>query len=319
MQKTTIRLNEHDNVIIATTQLMQGNVADGIIVSGLIPAGHKIAAEAIPAGTPVRRYNQIIGVATRDIKPGQHVHTHNMEMMNFDRDYNFCAHRKEIAVNENTDTYMGIVRPDGRVATRNFIGILTSVNCSATVAKAIADHFRRDINPDALADFPNVDGVVALPHSTGCGMSSSGVSMDTLRRTLIGYARQVNFHSVLMIGLGCETNQISGVMAAGKLEEGPRLYTYSIQDSGGTSKAVAKGIAKVKEMLPEANCQPGTGRCRGQTRARGRHRHPVGNPGNIWRRAPADPARRKPRSGRKTGQAHQVVGRLLYPQPCGDE
>jgi altronate hydrolase len=253
MQKTTIRLNEHDNVIIATTQLMQGNVADGIIVSGLIPAGHKIAAEAIPAGTPVRRYNQIIGVATRDIKPGQHVHTHNMEMMNFDRDYNFCAHRKEIAVNENTDTFMGIVRPDGRVATRNFIGILTSVNCSATVAKAIADHFRRDINPDALADFPNVDGVVALPHSTGCGMSSSGVSMDTLRRTLIGYARQVNFHSVLMIGLGCETNQISGVMAAGKLEEGPRLYTYSIQDSGGTSKAVAKGIAKVKEMLPEAN------------------------------------------------------------------
>ncbi|TEA77946.1 UxaA family hydrolase [Allopusillimonas ginsengisoli] len=253
MQRTTIRLNEHDNVIIATTQLMQGNVAEGITISGLIPAGHKIAAQDIPEGSPVRRYNQIIGVATRDIKPGQHVHTHNMKMMAFERDYDFCSHKKDIQINSDADQFMGILRPDGRVATRNFIGILTSVNCSATVAKAIADYFRRDINPDALAAFPNVDGVVALPHATGCGMASSGESMDTLRRTLTGYARQPNFHSVLMIGLGCETNQISGVLAAGKLTENKRLFTYSIQDAGGTAKAVAKGIAKVKEMLAEAN------------------------------------------------------------------
>ncbi|WP_237173337.1 UxaA family hydrolase [Paracandidimonas lactea] len=252
-QKTTIRLNKHDNVIIATTQLMQGQSADGIALLGLIPSGHKIAACDIPAGTPVRRYNQIIGVATRDIRAGQHVHTHNMAMMTFERDYNFCAHRRDIAVNENADTFMGIVREDGRVATRNYIGILTSVNCSATVAKAIADHFRRDINPAALADYPNVDGVVALPHSTGCGMASAGEAMDILRRTLTGYARHANFYSVLMVGLGCETNQIAGVMAAGKLQEGRRLYTYSIQDAGGTTKAVAQGIARVKEMLAEAN------------------------------------------------------------------
>lgn len=253
MQKTTIRLNPHDNVIIATSQLMQGNVAENVTISGLVPAGHKIATENIAAGSPVRRYNQIIGVATRDIAPGQHVHTHNMQMMSFERDYDFCAHKKEIDVDENSDHFMGIVRPDGRIATRNYIGILTSVNCSATVAKAIADHFRRDINPAALADFPNVDGVVALPHSTGCGMASSGESMDTLRRTLIGYARQPNFHSVLMVGLGCETNQISGILAAGNLKEDSRLFTYSIQDAGGTSKAVAKGVAKVREMLAEAN------------------------------------------------------------------
>ncbi len=253
MQNTTIRLNDRDNVIIATTQLMQGNVAEGITVSGLVPAGHKIASQEIPAGSPVRRYNQIIGVATRDIRPGQHVHTHNMQMMAFERDYDFCAHRKDIQVNSEADHFMGIVRPDGRVATRNFIGILTSVNCSATVAKAIADYFRRDIHPEALAAYPNVDGVVALPHSTGCGMASSGVSMDTLRRTLTGYARQVNFHSVLMIGLGCETNQISGVLAAGGLAESKRLFTYSIQDAGGTTKAIAKGVDKVKQMLADAN------------------------------------------------------------------
>lgn len=253
MEQTTIRLNEHDNVIIATRQLMQGNTAEGITVTGLIPAGHKMAAEAIAQGSPVRRYNQIIGVATKDIKPGQHVHTHNMEMLDFDRDYNFCAHRKEVPVNDQADQFLGIVRPDGRVATRNYIGILTSVNCSATVAKSIADHFRRDINPAALADFPNVDGVVALPHSTGCGMGVKGLFMDTLRRTLIGYMRHANFHSVLMVGLGCETNQIPALMATGGLEESSRLQTFTIQDTGGTAKSVAKGIAKVKEMLPAAN------------------------------------------------------------------
>jgi altronate hydrolase len=176
-----------------------------------------------------------------------------MEMMNFDRDYNFCALKKDTPVNDQADQFMGIVRPDGRVATRNFIGILTSVNCSATVAKAIADHFRRDINPSALADFPNVDGVVALPHSVGCGIASKGLFIETLQRTLVGYARHANFHSVLIVGLGCEANQISGIMAAGNLKEGAKLQTFTIQETGGTAKSVAKGIAKVKEMLPDAN------------------------------------------------------------------
>ncbi len=249
----TIRLHDNDNVIIATEQLMQGNTVDGVAISGLIPAGHKIATVDIAKGSPIRRYNQIIGQATRDIRAGQHIHTHNMTMMEFERDYAFGSHCKETPVNDQTDQFMGYVRPDGRVATRNFIGILTSVNCSATAAKAIADYFRRDINPAALADYPNVDGVVALPHATGCGHGSEGLFVETLRRTLVGYARHPNFHSVLMVGLGCETNQIPAILGSGNLKEGVNLRTFTIQETGGTAKTVAKGIEIVKSMLAAAN------------------------------------------------------------------
>ncbi|MBV2180564.1 MAG: altronate dehydratase family protein [Castellaniella sp.] len=253
MQKNTLRLNEGDNVLIAIEQLMPGDEVHGIRVQRLIPPGHKLAACAIPAGNPVFRYGQVIGTASCDIPAGQHVHVHNLHMADLRHDYEFCTRTKDLPIDPDRDTFLGIRRPGSRVATRNYIGILTTVNCSATVARAVADHFRRDINPTALEDFPNVDGVVALTHTTGCGMAAQGEAIDTLRRTLAGYARHVNFHSVLLIGLGCETNQISGVLEAGDLREGPQLHTYSIQDAGGTGKAVARGIAKVREMLAAAN------------------------------------------------------------------
>lgn len=148
---------------------------------------------------------------------------------------------------------MGIKRPDGRVATRNYIGILSSVNCSATAARAIADHFSRQNNPSALKDFPNVDGVVALTHGTGCGMDSDGLGLQILQRTLTGYATHPNFAGVLVVGLGCESNQINAWLAHGSLREGETLRVFSIQDTGGTAKTVAKGIAMIKEMLPQAN------------------------------------------------------------------
>jgi altronate hydrolase len=148
---------------------------------------------------------------------------------------------------------MGIVRADGpnagRVATRNYIGILSTVNCSATVARGIADHFTRE----RLAAFPGVDGVVALTHGSGCGMDTHGEGMQLLRRTMGGYARHANFAGVLMIGLGCEANQISSLMGAENLQEGPLLRTFSIQDIGGTAKTIAHGIGLIKEMLPHAN------------------------------------------------------------------
>jgi altronate hydrolase len=154
-------------------------------------------------------------------------------------------------------TFMGIRRHDfektGRIATRNYIGVLTSVNCSATAARAIADHFRRDIRPEALEAFPNVDGVVALTHAMGCATASDGEELLVLRRTLGGYARHANFAGVLIVGLGCETNQIQGLVAQEGLAEGAWLKTFSIQDTGGTAKTVARGIALVKEMLPHAN------------------------------------------------------------------
>ncbi len=251
-----IRLHAADDVLIARAQLVGGTTVESVTVKGLIPAGHKIATRAIAVGEPVRRYNQIIGFASKPIAPGEHVHTHNLDMGsnkgNFARDYAFGADVKP-APERLSATFMGIQRPDGRVATRNYIGVLTSVNCSATAARAIADHFSRHTNPQALADFPHVDGVVALTHGTGCGMDTEGMGMQILQRTLTGYATHANFWGVLVVGLGCEANQINAWLSHGSLREGDNLRVFNIQDTGGTTKTVAKGIELVKAMLPQAN------------------------------------------------------------------
>ncbi|MFT3822194.1 MAG: altronate dehydratase family protein [Rubrivivax sp.] len=250
-----IRIHPDDNVVIARRQLVGGTVIaeEGITVAGLVPAGHKIASCAIACGQPVRRYGQIIGHATAGIAPGQHVHTHNLAFSDFARAHEPGAAARPTAYVEPPASFMGILRPDGRVATRNYIGVLTSVNCSATAARAIADHFRRDIRPEALAGYPNVDGVVALTHGMGCATAGDGEELRVLRRTLGGYARHANFAAVLVLGLGCETNQIQGLIAQEGLAEGARLVTFSIQDSGGTAKTVARGIELVKQLLPEAD------------------------------------------------------------------
>ncbi len=250
-----IRIHPADDVVIAKQQLIGGTLleGEGVTVAGLIPPGHKVAVKPIRAGQPVRRYNQIIGTAKVDIAPGQHVHTHNLEFASFARDYAAGTGTHPTEYVATPATFMGIVRPDGRVATRNYLGVLTSVNCSATAARAIADHFRRDINPRALEAYPNVDGVIALTHGAGCATASDGEPLQILRRTLGGYARHANFAGVLMVGLGCETNQISGLLEQEGLQEGSHLQTFSIQDSGGTRKTVAKGIELVEWMLEEAN------------------------------------------------------------------
>lgn len=251
-----IRLHPKDDVLIARAQLLGGTSVEGIPVKGLIPPGHKIATHAMIPGEPVRRYNQIIGFASKAIAAGEHIHTHNLDMGpnkgDFERDYAFGADVKPEPARLEA-TFMGIKRADGRVATRNYIGILSSVNCSATAARAIADHFSRQNHPAALADFPNVDGVVALTHGTGCGMDTDGVGMQILQRTLAGYATHPNFAAVLVVGLGCESNQINAWLANSSLREGDTLRAFSIQDTGGTAKTVAKGIALIHDMLPQAN------------------------------------------------------------------
>ena len=247
----TIRLHPDDDVVIARSQLVGGTtlIDEKVTVAGLVPPGHKIATRAVAKGAPVKRYNQIIGFASRPISPGEHVHLHNLVMGAFDRDYAIGVDAKPTQYINPPATFDGIVRADGRVATRNYIGILSTVNCSATVARGIADHYRGA----ALAAFPNVDGVVALTHGSGCGMDTHGEGMQLLRRTLGGYARHANFAGVLVIGLGCEANQISALFGAEHLEEGPLLRTFSIQDTGGTAKTIAHGIAMIDEMLPHAN------------------------------------------------------------------
>jgi len=251
-----IRLHKDDDVVIARSQLIGGTTLESITTKGLIPPGHKVATRALNTGDAVRRYNQIIGFASKPIAAGEHVHTHNLGLGankgDFARDYAVGADVKPEPVKLEA-TFMGIKRADGRVATRNYIGILSSVNCSATAARAIADHFSRHNNPAALKDFPNVDGVVALTHGTGCGMDTDGLGMQILQRTLTGYATHANFAGVLVVGLGCESNQINAWLAHGSLTEGDNLRVFSIQDTGGTAKTVTKGIALIKDMLPRAN------------------------------------------------------------------
>src|SRR5438552_1524312 len=192
----------------------------------------------------MRRYGQIIGFAAQDIEPGQHVHTHNVQMRDFQRDYAFSTLAVPTVMAEPPATFQGIVREDGRVATRSYIGILTSVNCSATVARYIADVFRRNplTGEGLLADHPNIDGVVALTHKTGCGMAAEGEAMDVLRRTIAGYARHPNFAAVLVVGLGCEANQISRLVQAERLVTSDKLDTMTIQETGGTTKTVERGV-----------------------------------------------------------------------------
>jgi altronate hydrolase len=206
-----------------------------------VPRGHKVAVRDIQAGATVRKYGQVIGVARVPIAAGEHVHTHNLGMSELTQQYEFGTDVRTAGPVPEPASFQGIVRPDGRVATRNYIGILTSVNCSATVAKMIAARF------PALDEYPNVDGVVALAHGTGCGMAADGDGIALLRRTLNGYARHPNFAALLVIGLGCEVNQLTGF----DLPSG--TPTMTIQELGGTAATVRAGVARIRELLPAAN------------------------------------------------------------------
>ena len=208
-----------------------------------------MAARPLNIGDSVRRYNQIIGFVTQQIMPGDHVHVHNLAMGDFERDYAFCEDFIPTELNPDPATFMGIQRADGRVATRNYLSVISSVNCSAHVCRLIAKHF----TDEALMDYPNIDGVVPIHHRTGCGMGSEGEPMDYLRRTLGGYAIHPNFYSTLLIGLGCEANQINNLLAAQGLIRSDQLKAFTIQEVGGTRKTVQQGIDMIKEMLPDAN------------------------------------------------------------------
>lgn len=246
-----LKLNPKDDVVIARQTVPVGTwlEEEQITVLSEIPAGHKIALHACNVGDAVKRYGQIIGFATQPIKPGEHVHMHNLGMGDFERDYAWGEDCHSPSSVPQQDTFLGIRRADGRAATRNYIGILSSVNCSATVVRAIEDHFRLN----GLADYPNVDGVVSLPQSFGCAIGSKSESMDVMRRTMAGYATHANFAGVIIVGLGCESSQIKDMMNAHGLADGPMMHSYTIQEVGGTRHAIEKGINLVNQMLPVAN------------------------------------------------------------------
>ena len=247
----TIRLDPADNVVTATRTLEIGTAVDDVVTTAIIPRNHKLASREIKAGEAVRKYAQVIGYATELIVAGGHVHTHNVEFRNTVEDYEISTDlRPAVTVAEAArDSFMGYRRENGRVGTRNYIGILTSVNCSATAARMIASAF----GPEEMARYPNVDGVVAFVHGTGCGMAGQGEGFEALQRVMWGYARNPNHGGVLMVGLGCEMNQIDWLLEAYGLKQGPLFKTMNIQDSMGLAKTVETGIAMVREMLPEVN------------------------------------------------------------------
>lgn len=247
----TIKLNPADDVVVARIEIPAGTelLKEGVRVAVTIPAGHKVAVRDVAEGKPVRKYNQIIGYSTRPIRAGEHVHVHNLGMAHFERDYAFGADYRPTQFAAEPATFMGIKRADGRVATRNYLAVIASVNCSAHVSRKISEHF----TGERMADYPNVDGVFCITHQTGCGMAAHGEPVEVLRRVLAGYATHANVASSLLIGLGCEANQINDLLAAQGLSRTDQLRTFTIQDTGGTRKTIENGIAMIKEMLPEAN------------------------------------------------------------------
>jgi len=248
----TVRLNSADNVIVARTDFPAGFVLgdESVTTVGAVPAGHKIATQAIASGDAIRKYDQIIGFASADIAVGDHVHTHNCNFADFERDYAFGQDVRDSGLLPVADraTFQGFVRPDGRVGTRNYLAIVSTVNCSATVCKQIAKAFEGD----ALADYPNVDGVFAVTHAMGCGAGGAD-NHAQMQRTMWGYISHANCAGVLLVGLGCEGNQISFLLEAYGLKAGENFQHMTIQDTGGTRKTVEEGIARLKAMLPMAN------------------------------------------------------------------
>jgi altronate hydrolase len=246
-----IRLHPADNVAIARAAIRAGSSLNGGTLRAArdIPAAHKVALNAVAPGEAVFRYGQIIGFATAAIAPGDHVHTHNLAMGRFERDYAFGAGVVPVTAPTEPRSFMGIRRADGRVATRNYIAVISTVNCSATVAKKVALHFSA---PSALGKYGNVDGVVPLTHSFGCCIDHHGEGLQQLRRTISGFVTHANFAGVVLIGLGCEANQLRPLLE-GQPQHGQRIVPLVMQHLGGTQKTIAAAIAAVEEMLPTAN------------------------------------------------------------------
>ncbi len=245
-----LRLDEADNIVVAIADLPAGSAVETVTTPRRIPRGHKVATRAIAEGEPIRKFGQIIGFATAPVAPGDWVHEHNVALRAFDRDHAFAADARPdggLRPDEVPAVFDGYRRADGRVGTRNYIGVLSSVNCSATVVDLIAAEVERR---GLLDDCPGIDGIVALPHDQGCGMSNAGEAFDILARTQWGYASHPNFAAVLVVGLGCEVFQIARMKQAHGIAEGDHFRSLTIQESGGTRKAVEAGVAAIREMLP---------------------------------------------------------------------
>lgn len=243
---TAIVISSADNVAVAGAAIEAGGeVLPGVVAKGRIDVSHKVAIRAIVSGAPVIKYGQIIGVAIGDILPGDHVHAHNLKFDKADaRNLPPAPAAARVAGADPARTFMGYRRRNGRAGTRNFIGVISSVNCSATVCRRIAARANQEILP--LYDA--IDGFVPIVHKQGCGIDPDGEGMRVLHRSISGYARHANFGGILMVGLGCEANQISlyPPEAQNRLEE-----RFTMQDSGGTTRSVEHALERLHVIAAE--------------------------------------------------------------------
>ncbi|SLN38575.1 UxaA family hydrolase [Ruegeria meonggei] len=250
--RDTVKLNPVDNVVIALRELEVGTQPFGLSVPlvASIARGHKIAVAPIAAGENVIRYGQIIGQAKTEIAPGEHVHVHNLGMGAHQQDYAHATANAALpAINEGR-VFQGYHRADGKVGTRNYIGILTTVNCSGSVARFIAEAAEKTGLLDA---YPNIDGVVPIVHGTGCGMSAKDDGYATLFRTLAGYAQHPNFAGILLIGLGCEVMQVADLVGGRPIRKDGALRYMTIQTEGGTRRTIERGMEELRGIAELAN------------------------------------------------------------------
>lgn len=245
-----LRLHGDDNVAVAVDRIAQGITVLDIMAREPIPRGHKITLYDIEKGQPILKYGQIIGFAKDQIKAGMHVHDHNLIMGDLSHDFQFAEQKMQLRSPTGTYSFNGYRRENGKIGTRNYIGILTSVNCSASAARFIAERVKRS---NILADYPNVDGVVSFVHGTGCGMAASGEGYDILERIQWGYAAHPNLAGILLVGLGCEVFQIPRMMERYGLKSNGNFRVMTIQENGGTRKTIEAGFEVIQEMLPKAN------------------------------------------------------------------
>jgi len=255
MQNNLIVLNKNDNVAVTPFIIPAKTKIEGQNISSIddIPFGHKICLKTVNKGDPVIKYDQIIGFASKNINPGEHVHSHNLEFKDFDR--KFKVIEKKSIINEKSELFFnGIMRDNGQVATRNYIGIISTVNCSATVTKMISEKIKQS---NILKDFPNIDGIVPITHSTGCGMNTESEGMQIFQRTIDGFKNHPNFSHVFVLGLGCECAQVD--IFKDNVKQHDRVHFLTIQDEGGTKKIVDKVLCGGSDGYSGISANPALG------------------------------------------------------------
>jgi altronate hydrolase len=258
LSQVAVHLRPEDNIAVAARNLQAGlevqHNGSTLTLSKRVGLGHKIALRDIRKGEAVYKYGQIIGFANQDIAAGSHVHVHNVAADAFERDYAFCRDCPPPPPPAEPRFFLGYDRGDGRYGTRNYIAVISTVNCSASTSKYISDKFRMT---DLLRQYPNVDGVVAITHKHGCAMQYDGPDHNQLDRTLAGFAKHPNVAAYILVGLGCETGQAihlvenQGLVQLNGSKRKPQVLT--IQECGGIAKTVDAGVRAIAELLPQVN------------------------------------------------------------------